>query len=86
MYSGIRGGECHKNNRKMVALTTEIELNPGQASFPCGSCGVEVLYWMMIVPYLVTVVNIGTTVSARTYQLEHMKSYRQVTCPSQGCV
>ena len=61
-----------KNNSKMVTLSTEIELNPGPASFPCGSCGVEALYWMMILQYLVTIVNIGTTYSARTYQLELM--------------
>ena len=27
----------------LVTISTEIELNPGPTSFPCGSCGLEVL-------------------------------------------
>ena len=27
----------------LVTISTEIELNPGRASFPCGFCGLDVL-------------------------------------------
>ena len=59
-------------------ITTEIELNPAP-SFPCGSCGVEVLDDD---PILVTVANVGTTSSARAYQLELISLYKLVTCLS----
>ena len=66
-----------KSSRLLLrpTLSTEIELNPGPASFSCGSCGFEVLDDDFY-PYLVTIVNIGTTFSARTYQLELMIPYR----------
>ena len=37
---------------------------------------------MMILPYLVTIGNIGITFRARTHQLELTIPYRLVTCPS----
>ena len=81
----------YKNSRKLsliylsfllVTLSTEIELNPG----PSLVALVALRYWMMILPYLVTIVNIGTTFSDKTYQLELMIPYRLVMCPSHGCV
>ena len=67
----------------LVTLSTRIEFNSG-SSFPCGSSGVEVLDDDSAVSC--AIVNVGTTLSARTYQLELMIPYRLVTCPSHGCV
>ena len=65
----------------LITVSTEIELNSGPTSFPCGSCGLEVLDMLL---YLVITVNIGFISNARIFHLPLLTNTRQLMCLSLG--